>query len=249
MSTPYKLLLFLLVCSLFVNPAQARSQAAIYINEIAWMGTTNSPFDEWLELYNNSPVAVDLTGWQLLAQDNSPVIHLSGVIESKEYFLLERTDETSLPHIKADLVYTGGLNNHGEILMLFNANGSLIDQVGCSSGWFSGLNEEKKTMERKNYDSLPSLEKDWQTSQQTGGTPKKENSPGREESPNLSLGQGDGEENGDIVQKDTGPDQKDSLNPNSQKRPNPYIPLFLGLIIALTSALVALYFDKKGTVD
>ncbi len=46
----------------------------VIINEVAWMGTIASTSDEWIELYNPGTVAIDLTGWVLRADDESPFI-------------------------------------------------------------------------------------------------------------------------------------------------------------------------------
>jgi hypothetical protein len=50
----------------------------VVISEIAWMGTTNSANDEWIELFNNTSSDVDLAGWQLIRSDGAPIILLSG---------------------------------------------------------------------------------------------------------------------------------------------------------------------------
>lgn len=121
------------------------AQAAVQINEIAWMGTTVSANDEWVELYNDGTEAVSLDGWRLRASDGTPDIALSGVIVAGGYFLLERTDDTSVPNIAADLIYTGALSNSGETLNLSDAAGTLIDSIG---GWSAGDNSTKATMER-----------------------------------------------------------------------------------------------------
>ena len=99
----------------------AKSSAAVFINEIAWMGTTASTTeDEWLELSNDGNESVDLENWTLTAQDGTPNIIFFGVnlknktIPADGYFLLERTDDQTLPSIVADLIYTGALSNGGE---------------------------------------------------------------------------------------------------------------------------------------
>ena len=89
---------------------QLASQS-IVINEIAWMGTENSSNDEWIELYNNSEADIDLTGWVLEAADETPSISLEGTITAGGYFLLERTDDSSVTGIAADQIYVGALEN------------------------------------------------------------------------------------------------------------------------------------------
>ncbi len=152
----------------------------IVINEIAWMGTETSHYDEWIELYNPSQNKVNLKGWLIQTKDGTPEIKLEGKIPAGGFFVLERTNEETLPKIKADQIYKGGLENKGEKLTLYNPKGEVVDEVNCSSGWFSGDKENKKTMERKDVSLPGNNSKNWQTSREKGGTPKKENSKGTE---------------------------------------------------------------------
>lgn len=121
--------------------------AAVYISEIAWMGTNVSSNDEWIELYNDGPDDIDLTGWVLSAQDDTPTIPLSGTLPGQGFFILERTDDDSLPGISADLIYTGALGNTGEVLQLFDANTNLQDYVAAIDGWPAGDATSKETMQ------------------------------------------------------------------------------------------------------
>lgn len=141
------------------------ASADVVINEIAWMGTETSTADEWIELYNNGSEAVSLEGWTLAAEDGTPSINLSASISAGGFFLLERTDDTTLPAIAADLIYTGALSNSGEVLILKNSAGAEIDKADASQGWPAGDNSTKQTMQRTSNGS-------WITAT---GTPKAEN--------------------------------------------------------------------------
>lgn len=145
----------------------------VVINEIAWMGTQVNSNDEWIELYNTTSASIDLTGWTLVSGDGSPNITLGGSIPAQGFYLLERTDDDSVPDIAADLIYTGELKNNGEgeILELRDSAGNLIDSIDANAGWPAGNNDTKQTMERVG-DGL------WQNSQSPGGTPKAPNSGG-----------------------------------------------------------------------
>ncbi len=150
---------------------QAANSLEVIINEIAWMGGESSYNDEWGELYNNSDSPINLEGWILKATDGTPKINLTGTIAGKSFYLLERTDDNTVPDIPADQIYTGALGNIGERLELYDGSGNLIDLVDCSSGWFAGDNKTKQTMEKVGSEN-------WQMSQNPGGTPKAKNSSG-----------------------------------------------------------------------
>ena len=156
--------------------------SSVVVNEIAWMGTEASYSDEWIELYNNTDLAISLDGWSLKAVDGNPEINLTGTIPGKGFYLLERTDDTTIPSITADQIYTGALSNKGEYLRLFDGENNLIDEVNCSDGWFVGDNSTKQTMERKNPQLSGNNSGNWQNSQNPGGTPKARNSDKLEES-------------------------------------------------------------------
>lgn len=164
-------LIFLLLL-LLPSSVLATETLDVVISEIAWMGTEDSYNNEWIEIYNNTFLNLNLEGWELIAEDGSPAINLTGEILANDFFLLERSDEETVPGIEADLIYKGSLNNEGEKLKLLTPNETLIDEVDCSSGWFTGDNKEKRTMERITLTTDGNNPQNWQTSQLPGGTPK-----------------------------------------------------------------------------
>ena len=184
---------------LFLTPALIHAtEPTVLINEIAWMGTEYSSNDEWIELYNSSDNEIDLTGWHLEADDGSPKINLEGTIPAGGYFLLERTDDDTVPQIPADLIYTGSLSNTGEWLKIYDNQNNLIDQINPTDNWPGGNNTTKQTLERSSLT-------DWQTSLEPGGTPGTENSAG-------STDENDDDESNDDQQNDEDiPNQDDDL--------------------------------------
>lgn len=141
--------------------ATAASKLDVVISEIAWMGTSTSSFDEWIELYNNTASSIDLTGWSLSAADDTPTITLNGTIPAHGHFLLERTDDTTVPGVPADQTYTGALENVGEDLILRDGSSNLIDRVDCSSEWFAGHADGRVPMVRVNTAVDGSLDSNW----------------------------------------------------------------------------------------
>lgn len=171
------------------NTESLATRGQVVINEIAWSGTWASAFDEWIELYNSDVEDIDITDWTLISEDGSIKIVLSGVIKANEYFLLERTDDNTISNITADQIYTGNLNNAGEVLILSNKDGGIVDIIGKSAqAWFGGNNQEKLSMERVDASIAKNVEENWTSfsgSSYPGldannnfinGTPKSENS-------------------------------------------------------------------------
>lgn len=124
------------------------ASADVTISEIAWMGTSESANNEWIELHNTGSQDIDVSNWVLEAADGTPSIILSGIVLANEYFLLERTDDTSVPAVSAEHIYTGALGNGGEVLTLRDIAGTAIDTVNAGSGWLAGDNDTKETMQR-----------------------------------------------------------------------------------------------------
>ena len=130
----------------------------VIINEVAWMGTIASTSDEWIELYNPGTVAVDLTGWVLRADDESPFITWSALdltnvfIQPGQYYLLERSDDTTVTSFTANKIYQGSLDDSpGDILKLYDNSGRLIDTANSNGGdWPAGVSTTtfRRSMER-----------------------------------------------------------------------------------------------------
>lgn len=159
-------------CSLISSQTPSHNQ--LIINEVAWMGSPTSANDEWIELKNIGSLPITLSGWSLATQDGDLRIDLSEskrlVIPPDQFVLLERTNDASVPTITADIIYSGALSNSNERLMLFDPSCALIDDALAGSSWPAGDNATKRTMERAQSGF------GWHTSQESGGTPGRENS-------------------------------------------------------------------------
>jgi hypothetical protein len=115
----------------------AASPGDVVINEAMWMGAS-SYLDEWIELYNTTASAIDLTGWYIL-DDVTTTYNLSGTIPANGYYLIEAREEAT--NIPADLVVSSmNLANGGDQLELCDASANSIDLVSCGSGWYAGFN-------------------------------------------------------------------------------------------------------------
>jgi hypothetical protein len=157
-------------------PVRAATSLDVVINEIAWMGSPVSSYDEWIEVYNDTGDIISLDGWKIKAADGTLEIYLNGDLPGKSFYLLERTDDNSVPDKEADLIYKGALKNEGETLALYDNSDNLMDSVNCHAGWFAGNNETKQTMERKTSEFPGDSPDNWGNSQGPEGTPKVGNS-------------------------------------------------------------------------
>ena len=140
--------LYILLITIMMFGVAGCAHADVVINEIAWMGTTTSANDEWIELYNSGSDSVTLDGWTLNASDGSPKIDLIGTISAGGYYLVERTDDATVPGITAGVIYSGSLSNTGETLLLKNNNEITVDTVNMSGGWTAGDSTTKNTMQK-----------------------------------------------------------------------------------------------------
>ncbi len=159
------------------NTNQSPLHQKLIINEVAWAGTLNSANDEWIELKNISGSELDISNWQLLDKEEQIkiIIPANTKLNAGGLYLLERTNNDSVPNVSAGQIYTGALSNTEEGLRLFDSQCNLLDEVFAGSSWPAGDNGARRTMER-------SSDLNWHTYSGNGennifGTPKKENSP------------------------------------------------------------------------
>jgi hypothetical protein len=118
------------------------------INEVAWAGSSASAYDEWIELYNTTGSAINLTGWKIVDDSGAQTYNLSGSIPANGYYLIERS--TNVTNVTGDITISGiSLANTGDTLELQNASGTRVDIVNTSGGaWLAGTTSGYYTMER-----------------------------------------------------------------------------------------------------
>lgn len=140
----------------FVSFLPHLAHADVLIDEIAWMGTPESQYGEWIELYNSGSSDVSLSGWKLYEAGGTTLIFsLAKTISSNGYLIIERTTPSApdpLPTINNEAGSFGGsgLSNAGEYLVLKNADGENVQSLDFSSGWPAGDAETKQTMQLVN---------------------------------------------------------------------------------------------------
>ncbi len=132
------------------------------------MGSEVNANDEWIELYNFSSSPEDLTGWTV-SDSNAINISLSGIMPPHGVFLLERTDDDTVPGIAAHSIYTGALSNSGATLTIKDKNGNVVERLVGGENWenIGGDNELKFTPQRN-------TQGEWVTGAPTPGAPNVE---------------------------------------------------------------------------
>jgi hypothetical protein len=167
--------------------------APVIINEIAWMGSPESQYDEWFELYNKTNLPIDLAeGWRVQSrhlnidfsqQEKNNASAPNTILAPYGYYLVERkTESKELPSLSnADWFgsFGEGLVNIGapfaDYLRLMSPSGEIIGSV---NQWYAGSNGPKKTMERISEYSGTNVWQNWTNCQEAEGygTPRAENS-------------------------------------------------------------------------
>ncbi len=165
--------LLILVLSLTLLPsikAEAATAGSVVINEIAWGGSADSSSDEWIELYNTSNTAIDLSGWQIL-DDGSPIDTISsGTIGPYDYFLIEDNEE-AVSNLTADAIIPLSFANSGDSLELQDELGNTIDSVNSSGGaWYAGDSGTGASMERIDPENTGDNADNWADAQSSNGS-------------------------------------------------------------------------------
>src|SRR6185295_18570399 len=101
----------------------------------------NGALDEFIELYNPFPVAIDVSGWTINGSDGAgatAAILAVGAgtdpIPANGYFLATNSAAGGYSGpVPGDQTYIGGIADNGGIALL-DPFGTIVDQVGISSG-------------------------------------------------------------------------------------------------------------------
>jgi hypothetical protein len=155
--------------------------AEVKITEVAWMGTANSQYEEWIELYNDSADDVALNGWKLFKTGGVTLFSPTGTITAGSYYLICRSTTSITDPLGGTCNEKGtfggsGLNNTNDQLVLKDGAGAIKESVDASGGWPAGDSSTKQTMQKSGTA--------WVTAEATPGaetitnTPDPENGPG-----------------------------------------------------------------------
>jgi hypothetical protein len=166
------------------EPAQAGNDQAVVINEINYRSDAAFDTKDWVELFNNSDVTVDIGGWILRdnSDDHSFILPANLRLEPWSFLIICR-NSTNFHILQPDVLQITGdmsfkFSSTGDDLRLFNANSELIDQVSYSafSPWPDLTGKDGFTMELMDPDLDNGLPETWKISGAYSGSPGKKNS-------------------------------------------------------------------------
>lgn len=146
---------------LTLQPVKAAAVPSVVINEVMWMGSSESSSDEWIELYNSGLNPVDVGGWILTnaATGGNNLIIPSGTVPAGGFFLISNFAETSansVLNIAPDYVTSSvSIGNSCQPINLIRldlgAGAALVDSMGCDgANYFGGSNGAVKTALERN---------------------------------------------------------------------------------------------------
>jgi DNA/RNA endonuclease YhcR with UshA esterase domain len=141
-SLSFIFLLLFFYFSSTVQAADAEKTDHVLISEVYYnpIQTGTDTKYEWVEIYNNTNVSVDLANWSLKDNTNSSVLSANSYILEPANFLViaayEEFFKVNFPVLdpKANIIYLehsigNGLSNSGDILQLLDGGGNIVDEV------------------------------------------------------------------------------------------------------------------------
>lgn len=160
-----------------------QSARAIVINEINYNPPDNTVRTEFIELYNESGGAVDLSGWRF--NDGIEYVFPAGTSLAPGGYLVVASEPAVMQQVygvEALGPWTGALSSDGERVRLINASGEVIDEVDYRPGfpWPVSANGNGASMELMD----PSLDNDLGSSWRPSFIPP--------DSPNPAIGNAEG---------------------------------------------------------
>ena len=151
----------------------------IVITELNYHSDTLLDSGDWFELYNNSEVEVDLSGWIFMDSDEKNCFSIAeGILLAPNEYIVFTNDRLKFSSINSSVTnYRGnflfGLNREGEKLRLFDARMQLVDFVEYDNElpWPEEPDGNGPTLQLIDVDLDNNTAENWLASTLMGGTP------------------------------------------------------------------------------
>lgn len=159
------------------------ADSVVVFNEIMYHPVADESQLEWIELYNQMAVDVDMSGWQV--RGGIEYDFPEGTVIKGGCFLVLAISPTDFQAEYGDSKvygpYSGRLSNSGEELILKSNSKRVMDTIcyGTSGDWSAACDGSGASLAKKYPDSACTPVSNWRASIQVGGTPGEKNFPGQ----------------------------------------------------------------------
>ncbi|MBI4586662.1 MAG: lamin tail domain-containing protein [Planctomycetes bacterium] len=157
----------------------AFADSTVVFNEILYHAPAGAGEVEWVELFNQMGVDMDVSNWRLAGGID---FHLpeGTIVPGGGFLVIARSPaalETATGYAGALGPYTGRLDNRGDLLELRNNNDRLMDKVDYkdSGAWPAAPDGSGASLAKTDPDAASAPAGSWSWSAQAGGTPGKPN--------------------------------------------------------------------------
>lgn len=180
----YKVHRFAVIVSIMIcSVAGLMADSIVMFNEIMYHPLTNESELEWIELYNQLAVDVDVSNW-VITNGIEYKFPEGTIISGGGYIVVAKSPQTIKTLTGLTNVFgpfNGRFANDGETIELLNNNQRLMDVVnyGVSGDWPVSTDGCGPSLAKLQSDTASDEPKSWQQSEQFGGTPGKPNFPER----------------------------------------------------------------------
>jgi hypothetical protein len=160
---------------LFCNTAFALSDSVVVFNEIMYHPEVNEAELEWVEVYNQMSVNIDMSGWSI--RGGIKYDFPQGTVIPADGYLVVAVSPTALEaaigYADAYGPFEGRLSNDGEELRLRNNNKRVMDVVDYRDGgsWPVGPDGFGVSLSKYSQFSAGDVAENWRSSSSVGGTP------------------------------------------------------------------------------
>ena len=167
--------------------------STVTINEINYNSANDHDSGDWVELYNPTNDVIPIGGWQFKDEDDSHIFIIpeNTILNANQYLVLINDSSKYFQHYNNSNVIgelNFGLSGGGELLRLFNIEGSLLDTVHYDDEdpWPTEADGNGSTLELTNPNSDNANYSNWMDSDGYG-TPGSQNSVYLSSSEKLNL--------------------------------------------------------------
>ncbi|MBJ43393.1 MAG: hypothetical protein CMJ80_08985 [Planctomycetaceae bacterium] len=158
-----------------------QADSIVVFSEIMYHPATDDAGQQWIELYNQLGVDVDISGWSLTG--GVYYEFPSGTILPGGAYLVVASDAAALAtisdHTNAMGPLAGNFSNGGQKIALRNNSGRIMDSLDYvdTHPWPVGPDGSGATLSKWDPNTASGAAENWTHSQQVGGTPGKSNFP------------------------------------------------------------------------